>query len=190
MGFSLAELMVVVALLALLLAFSSPALLTTRALNLSTATRDAGAFFEVARSRARSLGRPIRILIQDGETDQGGYRQKLIHAIATGEGNWRADGNPLLLPEDVVFDDSQPGTTRKRMSFAPGGRAPIPWFYYEISADGSVEDGGRSFVLASGEVSQGSVQVPNPAAIQGFRISRNGRLLYFRTPEEIEEVAR
>lgn len=187
-GFSLLEMLVVLGVMGLLLAMSLPALLTTRSVSLDTAVRNAGAFFEVARSRAVTLGRPVRVLIHDAPGNSGGFRQKLIRVEGTGDGNWRSEGSSLLLPPDVVFDTRWPDITDLRMEYASGQEAPHFWLYYEIGADGSAGKFGRNFVLASGEVMGAAVSIPDANAVRGFRISRNARLLYFRDADDIEEV--
>ncbi len=180
--------MVVLGLLGLILAMSLPALMATRSVSLDTAARNAGAFFEVARSRAVTLGRPVRILIHDEPDNSGYYRQMMIRVEGTGDGNWRSEGSPLLLPPDVVFDTRWSDSTSRRMEYASGQGDPHFWLYYEIGADGSAAKAGRNFVLASGEVVGGSVSIPDANAVKGFRISRNARLLYFRKADDIEEV--
>ncbi len=180
--------MVVLGLLSLILAMSVPALLTTRSVSLDTAARNAGAFFEVARSRAVTLGRPVRLMIHDSPDNSGFYRQKLVRAVGSGDGSWEVEGNPLLLPPDVVFDTRWPDMTSLRMEYGSGQETPHFWLYYEVGADGSVGKTGRNFVIASGEVDGARVSIPDADAVRGFRISRNARLLYFRKADDIKEV--
>ncbi|MDF1738879.1 MAG: prepilin-type N-terminal cleavage/methylation domain-containing protein [Verrucomicrobiales bacterium] len=187
-GFSLLELMVVLGVMGLLLAMSVPALLTARSVSLDTAARNAGAFFEVARSRAVTLGRPVRVMIHDKPGNSGYFRQKLIRAVGAGNGTWEVEGTPLLLPPDVVFDASSPDAATLRMEYAVGRETPHFWRYYEIGADGTMGERGRNFVIASGNAAGGRIFIPDPDAVRGFRISRNARLLYFRKADDIEEV--
>ncbi|MAS93055.1 MAG: hypothetical protein CMO55_07635 [Verrucomicrobiales bacterium] len=195
-GFSLVEVLLVIAIVGILIAVTTPNWISSRSVELSGASLEMGAFFEQARAEARTYGEPVRVLIHDSPKDLENFRSRIIAvrrkspATAEEEPGWRSLWNPLLLPEGVYFDASMPGTPDLRVTFQEGKNGEVSWITYEFQPDGTLSDGGQNVVVAAGvRDSSGTIQIPNPEQVAGFRVSANGRPIQFHTREEILSTA-
>lgn len=193
-AFSLAEMLVVLAIVGVLLAFSAPMWMAQSTVDLNGASLRLAGFFEEARSEAVAWGEPVRVLVHDDVSQPDRFRRRVI-AIRREKGldddeataPWTPVLHPLILPAGVFFDSGQPGSTDRTMTWADSGTGKLSWLYYEISPSGAPADAPRNVVLGKGihEGTSRQIRFPNPEQVAGFRLTNRSRPLHFRSRDDI-----
>jgi prepilin-type N-terminal cleavage/methylation domain-containing protein len=209
-GFTLVELLTVIALITVLAGVFSFAVLRMGSGSLEGAERLAGSQFAAARNQALLKSSPVRVLIHNNPEDPERYLREIgIITNTAGPGvspEWTALSQGERLPAGYFF---VPG-----VSLADGTREPevmqveFPsvepvaegqgeaYYYFEYTAQGLANPGGAQFVLEPGrlEPDGGGFQVvPQESNADlrkekwgGFLILRLGGVLYFPDSESIK----
>ena len=197
-GYSLAELMIVLAVVGLLVAFSVPSVFTNTSAESGSAAMRLSVFFEEARSMAMGYGEPVRVLIHNDSRQTKGYLRRIIALRRVSENKrpgedvsdeWEVVLHPMTLPEGIFFDRNRPGVTDQFMTFETFGSREHEWLYYEILPNGSLAGEKRNVVISPGIMVEGMAlpRFPNPDLVAGFRISDSSRLILFRDANDIVE---
>ncbi len=190
-GYSLVELLVVMGVIGLLLAFAAPSLFTNQSLDLNGASLRVSTYFEQARAQAAAMGVPVRVLIHEDRTEPGQFLQRaiLVRQREEPDGNvsWEQVLNPVMLPEGVYFDFTKPGTSSQVMRFGEGQERAHEWRFYEIRGSGVPSGNERNVILSPGIWDSSDLEptFPKPENFVGFRISNSARMIPYHNGAKI-----
>lgn len=198
-AFSLVEMLVVLGILGVMLAFSTPMWMSQSSMDLNGASLRLAGFFEEARAEAVAWGEPVRVLIHDDSRDSGQFRRRIIalrrettHVKgADSFTSWTSVLHPMITPQGIYFDPSQPGSADATMTYAESGNRETRWRFYEIAASGAMVSDTRNVVLGRGvtQPSSSQVQITDPEKVAGFRLSHRSKPIHFRTRQDIVQDA-
>ena len=193
-AFTLVELLVVMTIIGVMLAFSSPLWMAQSTTDLNGSSLRLAGFFEEARGEAAAWGEPVRVLVHDDPAEPSRFRQRIIALRqstnpASGAVTWEPVLHPLVLPEGIYFDSDHPGVSEARMNWADSGQEPVSWRYYQVGPDGAPDTPSPNVVIGKGFLDGGGSQLrfPNPEQVAGFRLSHRTRPIHFRSREDILE---
>lgn len=108
-AFSLVELLLVLTLVGILLAFTAPSLLTLKSASLSTAGREFGAFLNLCRSEAIANHNAYRLGVVVESTDETEiFRKYAAWKWDKKSRSYDQESNWNILPTNIVFDETEP----------------------------------------------------------------------------------
>lgn len=198
-GFTMVELLAVMALISALLGMLGYAVLNSGSVSLEGAERLAGAQFLQARQQAVLGNRPVRVLIHAESGDPERYLREIVLARQRADGRWEPIREPKRLPEGFFYlpERSLGGGTRapERMQAGLGDGMPQWHYFFEYNSRGECLQPGAQFVIEPGSLQpqdSGYTVVPARSAPEerrlgwgGFMLLRLGGVLYFPDPESI-----
>lgn len=209
-GFTLVELLVVVALISLLLTFGAAAIRGAGGENVNTATASAEALFAEARAMAMGKGTNARILVDNNDPQSTNYLRRVIIVSQDLDDNgelipdsWTMSNRGYVFPDGVYFSknfsfkDHEGGTGEIDEMNLTGvsGAYDGEYYYYEFNREGICTTGdnngeytGPSFVLGRGVRPIGGEPRTKSSARRdfgGFVVWRNGSTSIFRDPSQI-----
>jgi prepilin-type N-terminal cleavage/methylation domain-containing protein len=208
-GFTLIEMLVVIAIMSVLMTAGSIGLSNTGGKGVNSGVSSAESLFDEARTIALGRRDRVRVLVAKDLTNSPGenLRRILIASIKQDESGvakedqWEVTSRGVLLPDQVYFSE----VFSKKSQDSSGTVAVMPalsgaknalagsYYYYEFNGEGICTSPGASFVIGIGTRGLDAQSLKNKPRVTaagkkdfgGFVVWRGGETSVFRSPEQI-----
>lgn len=206
-GFTLVEMLVVIAIMSILMTAGAIGLSGMGGKGVSSGVASADAIFDEA--RAVAVGQRTRARVLVSKDLQSNPAENLRRVVVAKEAlkedgtvdtdKWELVSRPLTLPDQVFFSQTYSlkdlaggGGDLDTMDMTGKASTAGSYYYYEFNAEGICTTPGASFVVGFGSrpVNAGQDEKPRITSgakrdFGGFVVWRNGRTSTFRSPAQI-----